>query len=183
MRATTEEVIRSIRAMLDQRGVPPCRTVSRTRNSVDVTTMDAEPPVQQAVDEICRMHQLGRSYLVLESYEFDNIREDLPQTEYVHAFHERSRELDKRMAEFTAQMVPGETRQGAAGDLAQDLFRGILPGFWTRETGREQQPRCCVCQGPVTDTNQAYRRRKGSHRVYRHHGCGDFQPTPRREER
>ena len=184
MRATAKEIIRSLQEALEEQGLNVHSIIdSRTANSVDVTTLDAHPQDQGAVREICQTYRLGNSYLTLESYEYDNIRDDLPQTEYLHCFHRMTPGLHQRLSEFAERESPSGNNPYANTLLAQMLFGGQLPGFWTQETGKTQAPRCCVCQKPVEDTTQAHSRRFRQARVYRHRQCGDFQPTPRQNER
>ncbi len=179
MRAPTEKVISSIRDTLNLRGTRVHDIRSIASNSIDVTTMDANPSAQQEINEICRNHQLGRSYLMLESYEFDNIRDDLPQTDHVLVFHRRSHELQERLEQLAQESLPG-CRQNPSITIQyeQCLFAGRIPGLWGNEP-----PRCCICQKPVPDTGAAHSRKMKQERIYRHQECGDFHPTPRKDER
>ena len=172
---TVQEVIQSLRQMLEERGTGSVSIVSHTANSIDVTTSDAPPRIQQAVDEICRAHQIGPSYLVLESYEFGNIRDDIPQTEYVHSRHGMTDEIRRRLMKFVQETAPGPPGEG--GNLtpyAILLFRGEIPDFWTNETREEQPPRCGGCGKPVGDARPAHSQAAFGTRIYRHLECGGF---------
>ena len=184
MRAETKKVIKSIREMMDQRGIQMETIWSKTQDSIYVRTIDADPATQQTINEICKQHQLGRSYLMLDSYEFNNIRDDIPQTNYVLTFHEITNEMAERIERFIQENLP-ESAQSQLGwmECWQHLFKGHIPGLWGQENGEPHPPCCCVCQKPAANTENAHSRRIGTTRIYRHWECGDFSPTPTRDER
>ena len=168
-----KQVAGSIQRMLDEQGIA-VHTVRPGRYGVDVITVDAHPEVQQAIQEICGMHQRGHPHIQSDGYLYDNIRKDVPQCDYVHADHRMTQELAERLDEFSRRNHPDQQQEVS---LNLHLMSGALPGFWTSETGETQSPRCCACKRPVRNPDGAHQNHPGrTHRLYRHQQCGNFHP-------
>ena len=168
MIAPIPQVAQSIRQDLEERGLQVHKNTQH-KDCLDIHTVDASPQDQQAIDEVCKKHQAGHSHIMSDGYLYDNVLPDIPQAEYVLTFHDMTKELYSKLRKKASEFNP-EPNQA----LIRDLFRGIVPGFWA-----ESDPRCCVCQKPITDTSQAHSRTlPTSPRIYRHRECGDFYPTP-----
>ena len=150
---------------------------STATSCVDVVTIDAQPSVQQAVEEAAAPHRRGRFLIGADAYDESNRRDDVPQVDHVIIQHSLSPELTRQLNAFVESTHP-EVNNAALTDVdhRQALIKGRVPGFWNAQTGKNEPPRCCVCQKPVEDLDRAWSNKRAAHTLYRHTQCGDFYP-------
>ena len=174
MRVDAKSAAGFIRMSLEARGLMVQQILVPARNAVEIITVDATPGDQRRVEKVCREQQMGRSYLVLESYSFENVR-PWAQTDHVTAVHRVSPEMERRLESWDRRNLPGE---GAGPERLGAIFRGEIPGFWG-----ETAPRCCACGQPVADVREAFSRPAHGVAIHRHRGCGEFWPIRGRRGR
>ena len=174
------QVANSLERILEARGITP--TIQSRPSGITVQTIDASPDVQQAVREVCGRHQRGHPHIQSDGYIMDNIRSDVPQCDHVITEHRLTQELRERLEEYSRRNYPWTRLRPMQRDpgFNMDLQSGVIPGFWSTETGETLAPRCCVCRQPVDDTEQAYSSGREECTLYRHVACGDFYPKARR---
>ena len=173
---TPKSVAESMRRMLEQRGMTRVSITTGPDELVQAATQDAPPVVQQAVRETCRLHQVGTKEIGDFPQNRDNLREDLPQVEYILEFQHCSIPLTDEILRFIKSQKPsGAETNHNNGMTFLNLFEGYIPDFWNRKTSETQAHRCRACQLPLDSLSGAHR----SGLIYRHQACGDF---PRREK-
>ena len=175
-----ERCAESIRAMLAHRGIRDAEVSPWEPDAVEIRTLDAHPDVQIAVRETADLHRLGDEshtdiFQVLETGKAPRTARGHQAIHYQvpHILHyeQWTPEFTQRLQALIRETQPDYRETGfPVMEFARHLFRGYLPGFWTREAGEDQPARCRVCQEPAGGTDPAAGQ-VGPYVLRRHDSC------------
>ena len=149
-RRTAAIAAAEIRKALKDAGIKASvRSSGGYSSSITIATTDASPDTLSAITEIYRPFKYGTFDPVQDLYEYTNVRDDIPQVEYIHVDNKCSPELEKVLWQIARRLFGGcdelpadfetardmKVEDGAqqyntAGTYVHRLFTGFYPQYW-----------------------------------------------------
>ena len=144
------QIGRIIRANLKLRGIKA--RVRSSSDCVEVDMTDVSPITFREVQRFCKKYECGHFDGMTDSYNYDNLSDDVPQVKYLTVSNKASDELEKELWKLARERFGGcdalpesldqarnkvisEMSNGGyttAGDLVRRIYTGIYYDYWGR---------------------------------------------------